>query len=1701
MTTPYFVPLRELLTTWDETGVVPESGTNLLNRVAIDDFAIDDAPGGVRLTLALGFQDEIGFEIPGLDGCGLYLGGLGESTTITAEIELSADVRVRLVEPAVRLRVSSDLLAPVTRVDGAFEVDRLPDGRPKPYEVALSGFDVRYDAARGVELASTAGALQLALPPVMIGETGIVLEIDEALLFFSANGERPAGIPQDFRGIAVGMARVTLPPAMSMALPTTISVTGALIGSGGFTGRIAAEWSPTPNATGTAYEGAGAGTLFGIPFGLRRFAVEFRRNSLLASDLRAELVLPFFDQPLGLDLGLGLDGGLTATLSAAQPAGVVRNAAGLIEFERPGLLRLRLDSIGFEAGAGDFLVRLSGTIKLLYGGLDWPEVEVRDLSIDRDGHVRIEGGWLDLPRSASLDFNGFAMELNRIGFGTTGDRKWIGFSGGIRLIDQISFGASVDGLKVLWDADGHVDLQMSAVSVDLTVPDVLSFSGRVEYVEEPAAKGFKGDVSLTLDAIDATFDASLIVGRHTEPPLFNFAYVYVNAQLPAGIPLAQTNLAIYGFAGLLGTNVAPDKPDTIEWFAWYTAPPVGATAASKWHPDYGTQALGAGLTLGTAADNGYAFAAKAILIVLFPGPLLLIDGKANLLEDRSKLDGAGQGQHRALAVIDRRAGTFLVNLQPTFKYDVVTGAVIQITGAAEGFFDYNRPNAWHVYIGEAQPLEKRIRARILKGLLNADAYLMLDRAGMRLGAGASLDREYDFGRFSVGVAARLEGQAEVSWRPIQMDGALTYEAIAELRAFGCSASVSIDTLLEVQSPHPYHVFASFRVRLRTPWPLPDPSARVRMEWGDPDDEPPLEPIVGHMAAEHLKVMDAWELRIAPDLIESAVPTIPLDARILVSFNRPVADEALVGCNPGPPPRPDRVGALEVLHELRAIVLERKSVAGWEVVERRADGEGEMFGAWLPLPEKENSAAKLQLWSASPFTYVRRVGRGYVDRFLEDSPAYPCAAPEPAEPACTRFDDVQRRLLPPLFIAGDLIFEFPFTDKAMQPRILVRDGVRVLVLTFKPDQPAVTLRITPSEPAAMVQVRIGGAPPGVTLTAYGQDAPLDTQHTAAAGEIVLTVKGAAIEHVEVEADLAAAPRELEIREVCVTRQTDHDRAVAVERVRHHLNAQMSADAPPWCGKGHLLEPDTLYRLRVDIAVRRWRDGAELPALPATTAVTHFWTEGPPGAFPTEGPLRDLSPYVDEARSTPAPGMPVFYGAYDLRVVFNENYVERLYDGTGRPIGVALLDRNAAVARDSSGNLVETAPVWDTDPNAEPSRADRLWLWTLQRAAVGGCGPLTGGDCVARPDALIVQLPGRPLAPRQLVEISLSAAGLTPPLHRRSFTTSTFATFSHHVHSFMDAAWDHARLAGLGDDPLVTPEAVGALADVVRAKRDEHPGFDPAWEASAFDDLAAAVFALGLRPLPERMEITELRDAQRSYGLLLESPEPIEWRRVTLDVRHSPAAGVPNRRVRGALKIVGALLPAPGTDSLAAEWIEVMALAETDVSGVAIFHSSSAGGSPPERYYRFGAESPLSPGTIVRVHPAPSATGVATAPECLVRYAEAEEGQPPARLDPAGAVVSLVDPLGVERHSIEVRPAGAYQPLPHVLIRSADQTRAFLFFTMTSDGVGDVPPGVLRLDWTFARDIGAGAPLLTRRGSAVAEAAAIEFRVPAGMPPVA
>jgi hypothetical protein len=1056
MLPPTFVPLSQTLTFWpSHLFGEPE----FLNEIGVRDFKITESYENLLVSGTVLWFREIGFDILGLKGFSIVLLNENGHTAVPFEINLARSFALTLPNLTFAIRLDSEFLRPVKLVDGKWVEVLDAKGAPKPAEVRLDGVGLTVIHTGDFKLLMPQGAPQLSLGAVQIGDSGVVVEIDGVKPYFSRKQKPPSGIPSGFRGLAITSVKLHLPTDINVPLaPSDLTFSNMLIGTGGFSGKITGGWSPTFDVAAKEFTGNGAGHLFGIPFGLRSLSVEFKQNTPTDIDLKGDFLLPFFDDPVRVSIAIGLSGNLMVSLDSVD-------GNGLITLTKPNVLEIELDSIGFQLKNGVFMAKLSGQLTPLFGaaqGLKWPGFKVEELSIDSKGHVHLQGGWLNLREQQNLDFYGFHIGITKLGFGKTDDGgKWVGFSGELKLVDGFTAGASVDGLRVTW-YEGHPNktkITLEGVGVEFASPDVLRFKGHVAYQEIDVAGGgsvhrFVGDIKLKLIALKLDIDAKLIVGSASGGPQgnYNFFAIYLNAELPTGIPLGSTPLALYGMAGLFALQMEPDKKTSEEWYeGWYKRPSIGVSdLEKKWINRRGTLALGGGVTIGTNSDEGFTFAAKALLVIVFPGPIILLEGKANLLAERAKLDD--DPLFRSLAVLDMRQGQILIGLDAQYKREWQTGKIINIRAGAEAFF--HTPNDWHVYMGEKEPRAKRIRARMLS-LFDADAYFMIDPKQLRTGAWVGFAQQWKFGPVNLALEAFLEGNVVVNFTPLHFHGDLWLHGNIEVKVFGFGLGLSVDARFAADVFDPFHVKASFEASVRLPKPLKKKNFHITLEWGPIADWPKQLPLpLKEVAVEHFKVTTSWPLpkdstpplllpKYDPDvkgmrgsdgLVSfnqlnppplSAMPVVPLDCRPHLSFGRSVHDDALIGVNPqAVQPEYERIGdtdknegPVRVRYGLREIELAKWDAQQnlWRPVASKpaVSGVRALYGSWAAVPQLPSGTGqapvannKLWLWSKTPFDYTRHGGSDWDDWFIDNFPSYPCVPQDvPDREVCFDFETV------------------------------------------------------------------------------------------------------------------------------------------------------------------------------------------------------------------------------------------------------------------------------------------------------------------------------------------------------------------------------------------------------------------------------------------------------------------------------------------------------------------------------------------------------------------------------------------------------------------------------------------------------------------------------------------------------------------------
>lgn len=937
----------------------------------------------IRYDTGLVFDRPIALGIPGLDALQIVIGAHDDATIFEFEVQVVPQAKITVKEVPIALRLRSDLFKParLNAETNAYEVD--PDRAFLDIQLGIVTLSVDGDA--GVQLSASSS---IDLPPTLIAESGVVIQASDIQLFLTADGQ-PPNRPIGTKGIAIASASLFLPGTLGRSL--TLAMTNAFIGNGGFSGTLEPKDISPP-----IDEDFG-----GITVGLSSVKIQFVQNALVDATLVGTALIPYFEKRIQVALTLGI-GGHIALAVTGVPAGQgsFNSTTGILSLSA-GPLNFDLTRVAVELLNGKGIFHASGKVTPAISGVTFPSFELRDLAVDSDGHLSLSGGWIDLPKQAVLDLHGFSMELTKIGFGVDDDDyKWIGLSGGVKIVDGLQAGASVKGLRIRWKGS-DISLSLEGVGIKLEVPNVLLIEGEVALND----RQFAGAVKLALPKLNFAFDGQFVAGT-IEGSSEKYFAVYVHTELPAGLPLGNTGLALFGAAGLYAHNMSPGRAKNEGWYlnpdltdGWYAKKPKGVENLSKWKPDPSGMAFGAGVTLGTFADNGFEFNGRLLLVVSFPGPRIFIEGKANLFKQRAALAGDGEPMFRALAVIDPEE-SMLLALDAHFKYRANDGKLLDMSGSAEAFFNFKDAQAWHIWLGLKEDKKRRLRATAFK-LFNVDAYYQLNARQLDLGSSWSFNKSYGFGRLGIEVKAWMEETASVSWHPAHFSGSINMGGSAKVKAFGRKAGVEVHPTLSGEVFSPYAIDGKFWAGISLPWPLPNLGVTIKLKWTERMDGPaPLPLPLQEASAEIPRRALRWAFKRGTNLLPNndqgegeftsppkvgtgaELPSsftfsnalhIPVDAQLGLTFSRPVEDASNVGVTQTSKVIPDVVGdpvtqdvtktkgkvetGYTVAYSLSSVVLEKLSPTAPSEAPGKPLPAGATGVGWILVSKKDRNPSK------------------------------------------------------------------------------------------------------------------------------------------------------------------------------------------------------------------------------------------------------------------------------------------------------------------------------------------------------------------------------------------------------------------------------------------------------------------------------------------------------------------------------------------------------------------------------------------------------------------------------------------------------------------------------------------------------------------------------------------------------------------------
>lgn len=1480
-----------------------------------------------NIEAAIQFRNELSIEIPGIQGLAMIFGtNVPGITEITLALNLSDPFLLRLSEFPVRLRFPRNILQPVVLENDLYVPD--PD-ETKTVDIGISP-SITFDGTGEVGITGTESIEVTSV--FMIGDTGFVVDLPALDLVlndqspFTPDGEEGPHLdwPTDFRGVWIPHATMYYHKAGTRFSPT-IELLNVGIGTGGFTGAISlGEYARRHEDIATAVlnkESPLPPYLLGINADdtelnemqviFQYFGITFEQSIPIAGEITGYLFMPFTDKWMKFMASIGGPNG-DFMLEIGGTAD-----APLISLENE-LFEIKADSIAYKQDDGIHYAIISGSIKPKIPGFDWPELKIEDLSVSSEGDISIPGGWITAPEEITLDFSAFKIGISEIGFGNEEvednealKRQWLGFSGSLNLVEGLELKASVEGLKFSWlkqpnpDPEIGKDLHVSltGIAVEFEIPNTLSFKGALSYetlTEENnggtglTGKLFKGNIKLNLMAVRLEIDAQLMIGKLKDADGHEFTtfFIVLGIELPAGIPLGATGTSLYGIKGLAALHAATTKTEGQNWYEWSKAEPEGVTSIDKWKPLYDEYGFGAGVTLGTAYDDGYTLNMRVMLVVLLPGPVIILEGKANLLKQRSE-DKKEEGLFYLLAVLDGRAGTFMLNID--VKYSL--SDVITVGASVEAFFDFHSSDNWYLHIGKDEPVEKRIRAEILS-LFGANAYFMIDSRSFKTGASIGWDLKKTFGPVSFALVARMSFDAAIFWKPVQLEGALEMYGEVALKVFGIGIELYLRMFLEGKAPRPYWIHGIAAIGIKLFWPLPDLELEVEFEWKQPEPIEPVWPLLKECSFIHHKDSSAtWALPIETDNISDPasienITILPVDSRPVLTFARPVhnlqrhaAEDGTIA--PIMSLAQDNVGGKLLKYNLNEIRLEEWKDGAWNSI-RNGINTGVLHeeftlskNSFLNFKDNvEPNEPQIQLWQYS----------------IEDREnIYQREDYNDHHPACST--RIERKWMEVNWkgVAHNHEYDYNFEYADLT---FVCDETATEKFPTVHDEllHASSLYVYFPKPVTTVQVIMSAKSSQDRIGYVISDG-------SRVNDMTNTASGLLYHSTSPINSIRIMGTSLIISNIVYMTETSRITYDTSRRPDHRKIEEQNTDGELF------LEPNVYYRIKTETSVNiDGRAGAR------TENFVYFKTDKGPGVTlpglnkdPEEQTeeekllatqiasynaktFHQFASYID--RTLPVDGAKTFYSGYDMGIQFNEAYVKKLY---ANPIKMIIRDRNGKTLEESLGTFLDG------------------FFPLLKWGLLGWLKAKDDGECAdpEQPEIPAPYLNFRTTLPFKLnslymVDLVTETPGSEHVLHKFQFTTSRYRNFTEHIlspdkvktietialpaitlakeiplgkHSEAVDAYDSRLARYNGSSGALNKYAI--LTEMKRRAPEMTLAADKTFDQ--LDAIANRSFAkinMQNRPSAEKFEIFKIRIAKEDkFILLLESPEPIAWERIT------------------------------------------------------------------------------------------------------------------------------------------------------------------------------------------------------------------------------
>jgi len=1538
----------------------------MLGRVGqylgITDFDLLEYEGELTLVGTLTLWRELSLDLPLVDGVSLVIGTPGLNlTSLPFELNFgpaSGDVDGDAAAKALDLFLKGrpgpyELLLPQVDVGLRFDKNKLKPMRPKDASDPSKGFEpdpaveavqlnfraaVAINTETGVRLEAP-GDLDLSY--CQIGSTGIVIQAKDLVFRFSDIQPFPEGIdPEafdlepDWKGVYLGRVQVFNLNTLVDELPQVIDLEKWFIGTGGVTGKATAVFDLHPDMSAKS-------------FALRAVRIALRQNALIEALVQLAIKLPYFENKVVyLDLAITNE----PTLEYPDSIGFMGSIAGeqpaspndpprqdeLIALPANPVLRMGVRKLGVRAkpdpgrARGDDLPEDTRFWDLLIDGRVEikPGAQVADALFGAEftglvlqvapgfDFILPSGLWLAMSDAARTKLGAFPVSISRIGFGAEGAEKWLGLDAAVDFGKSLGTSASVKGLRVFYGGPPGVHVAFEGIELKIERPG-FGFRGSVSMttgadaqgIADPGDKIFRGDILLAIaSGVGVELEGSVLFGTKNGT---RFGYVALDATFGSGIPICSS-VSWFGAALLAGLNVNPDRTiagnhgDDFNWYQHWYAPapePFSVMNARKWAPADDGWALGAGVTIGSS--DGKAWSLRALLAVIAPGPVIVIEGRLRILKTREPHSGPPSSTTiRGLMVLDFDQGDFLLALEVDYKLPE-SGLLLDVHAAGEVFYGH-RPHDWHLAIGWPEPISRRVRAKALR-LLEWDSYLVISGidlvlaertfpgTALAVGYRTGIDKRGKWGPVRGVLAVWIAGDVALSFNPFYILAELSLHGEASIKVFGIGFELMLDALLALEAPvgdDDLFFGGKVRIKIGLPWPLPDIKKDIPFSWGDASAlPPPVTPMVdGATVSPGYSVVGERFYGRESGVVAGVA--LPLDGRVTITFQRPLRSQWPGAPTPVDLAQPDQVGDVYYRYTLTAVRVSVTPAFG-----SLHDATEDLFGQWTlgPGDAQGPQAESLVLWGLTPFPAAgnlawpgRTERRSWVDQLFEVYTTWPCGTlPEPER--CVDFNlvplgvyDPELRYRPNPAFSPVVFSEWPNAARRDDVDGVVGERVQVPLEIVNSSSEGVKghylrlARTTFLAGATGQDQASGPVEDGVTTWGVSIDlAP--SRHARGRVEhnsdltfmfVLAFMDGEPVSAVaangpdfEIAADPKPAFNRLIVRlqprgrphpgpgvhhllsRFCYTTVgalTHAEEAGQLRGFWQHILGPLTLDEPETNDDrfgAHLVhEPSATYHIELDVRT----ESAE--ALDGTWTDHGIATEQLSVA--TAGAPADLTPYVQAL--APGDGERPCYADYDLRITYNQPYVEAMYQKAG---GLLVAELFTASGQRVEPQVVRSRTVM---PALTPETA--VLFDALQAA---DC-IVVDVDTIAGYDETVYRTR---LATSTVYDVRIRGGGLPEPVYRWSFVTSRYRTFAAHLADMRALPW-HERLPATVD---VSGLAVrlGPFAD--RGAEDE------AWRAIWTGDLGYPI-----RTLPEHSEVTMFWAEPAAFEARLlgvVSPEPV------------------------------------------------------------------------------------------------------------------------------------------------------------------------------------------------------------------------------------